>query len=287
MNQPGISCTQAADFPGGVTVLMAVYGKDDIGLFVRAVQSVYSNTLRPDFFLLVVDGPIPEPMRAAIVHQQREFGIEVLFLPSNIGLAGALNMGLKEIRTQWVVRADADDFNLSDRFARMAAAIGESESSVDLIGGAIQEVEPDGKPIAVRRSVESHAEIVRYAAHRNPFNHMTVAYRTELVLRCGGYPDIHLKEDYALWAQMLAFGAQTVNLPDILVIATTGRDMYRRRGGLRYAHAEILLQRHLVRTGLKTPTMAVIQGIARAIVFLLPPIVRAWIYENVLRQKPS
>jgi glycosyltransferase involved in cell wall biosynthesis len=200
-----------------------------------------------------------------------------------MGLARALNAGLKHIRTEWVVRADADDYNVPYRFALQAIALNQSKDSIDLVGGAIQEVDSSGRQLAVRRTVEQHADILRYAAYRNPFNHMTVAYKTDLSLRCGGYPDINLKEDYALWAKMISVGAHTLNLPDILVLDTTGRDMYRRRGGLRYALAEISLQRHLVRTRLKSPYAALTQGLGRAFVFLLPSALRGWIYEKVLR----
>lgn len=274
---------QRPGFPGGFTVLMAVYQRDDVALFERAVHSVYASTLLPDAFVLVVDGPVPRALQEAIHGLQARYPIEVLQLPVNLGLARALNAGLKQVRTKWVARADADDYNILERFALQAAAVGQHGDLVDLVGGAIQEVEPGGMQIAVRRTVERHEEIRRYAAYRNPFNHMTVVYRTELALRCGGYPDIHLKEDYALWAQMLGSGARALNLPDIIVLATTGREMYRRRGGLRYALGEISLQRHLVRTGLKTPHAALMQGLGRAIVFILPSAVRGWIYEKFLR----
>ncbi len=283
MTNPEPSTAPRLGFQNGFTVLMAVYQKDDVVLFERAVHSVYANTLTPDAFVLVVDGPVPQALDAAIRSLQACYAIEVLPLPANVGLARALNAGLKRVRTTWVARADADDYNVPDRFALQAAAVARSDDLVDIVGGAIQEVEPGGRALAVRRTAERHAEIRRYAAYRSPFNHMTVAYRTELALRCGGYPDIHLKEDYALWAQMLASGARALNLPDVLVLATAGRDMYRRRGGRRYALAEITLQKHLVHVGLKSRPMALIHGLGRASVFLLPAAVRGWIYEKVLR----
>lgn len=272
-------------FPGGFTVLMAVYKGDDVALFERAVDSVYSNTLLPDAFVLVVDGPIPSRLDGAIHKLQKQYGFEVLQMPENVGLANALNAGLRRVRTEWVVRADADDYNVPDRFQLQARVVSRTHDAVDVLGGAIQEVEPSGRKLAVRRTVESHADIVRYAAYRNPFNHMTVAYKTDLALRCGGYPCIHLKEDYALWAKMLASGARASNLANILVWATAGKEMYRRRGGMRYALAEIELQAHLVRVGLKSPILAFIHGLGRAQVFLLPSMVRGWIYQRVLRAK--
>lgn len=282
MSNADFNTSSTIEFPGGFTILMAVYQGDDIALFEHAVQSVYKNTLLPDAFVLVIDGPIPEELEHTIKRYEAQHRIDVLHLPSNVGLARALNAGLVRVRTKWVLRADADDYNVPDRFALQAELI-QIDSSIELLGGAIQEVDPNGTQLAVRRTVEQHPDIRRYAAYRNPFNHMTVAYRTELALHCGGYPNIHLKEDYALWALMLASGARAHNLPDVLVRATAGREMYRRRGGLRYALAEIALQHHLVCTGLKSHPKALLHGLIRATVFLLPSVIRAWIYEKLLR----
>lgn len=99
-----------------------------------------------------------------------------------------------------------------------------------------------------------------------------------------GYPDIHLKEDYALWASIFACGAKAANMPETLVRATTGRDMYRRRGGIRYALAEIALQKHLVNVGLKSKHMAILHGLARSTIFLMPSSIRGWIYKKILRK---
>ena len=113
---------------------------------------------------------------------------------------------------------------------------------------------------------------------------MTVAFKTPLALQCGGYPDIYLKEDYALWTLMIKHGAHTANISNILVNATTGNDMYRRRGGMRYAKAEIDLQRHLVKCEVKGRFAAFIHGGARAFIFLMPQLIRGWVYEHWLRK---
>jgi glycosyltransferase involved in cell wall biosynthesis len=228
---------------------------------------------------------VPVALQDAIDRMKTRHAIEVLPLSKNVGLAQALNFGLAHARTEWVVRADADDYNVPNRFELQAAAIHRLANSVDLLGGAIQEIEPTGEAIAVRRTAETHGEILKYMARRNPFNHMTVAYRTKTALACGGYPDVYLKEDYALWAKMLSQGAAVGNLPDILVHAVTGASMYRRRGGTRYALAEIDLQRYLVQCGVKSKYRALIDGMARATVFLLPASARGLIYGKVLRTK--
>ena len=272
-----------SSFPGGFTVLMAVYGKDDVLLFERAVTSVFNNDLQPDAFILVVDGPVPDLLSDLIKSLQGKYGISVLYLKENSGLAKALNAGLELVRTEWTVRADADDFNVENRFSSQANFLNRGRG-IDVFGGAIQEIDKLGNVLAVRRTVETHDQIIKFAAKRNPFNHMTVACKTKFARLCGGYPNIHLKEDYALWASMLAAGAKAANMPDILVRATTGRDMYRRRGGLQYAAAEIALQKHLTSVGLKSKHMAILHGLARSLVFVMPSSIRGFIYEKILRQ---
>lgn len=270
-------------FTGGFTVLMAVYAKDDIFLFEKAVKSVFKNDLQPDAFVLVVDGPVPDLLFNSIASFKDKHGIEVLHLNENSGLAKALNAGLELVRTEWIVRADADDLNIENRFSLQADFLNKKQN-IDIFGGAIQEVDRSGKFLAVRRTVETHEQIIKFAAQRNPFNHMTVAFKTKFARLCGGYPDIHLKEDYALWASIFACGAKAANMPETLVRATTGRDMYRRRGGIRYALAEIALQKHLVNVGLKSKHMAILHGLTRSTIFLMPSSIRGWIYKKILRK---
>lgn len=274
---------EAGGFPGGFTVLMAVYGKDDPELFTKAVESVYANDLRPDGMVLAVDGPVPECLDGRIAAAEERFGVEAVRLEKNCGLAEALNEGLRYIRTEWVVRADADDINLPRRFSRLASQL-RAQPDLDLVGSAILELERDGTPVARRVMPESQSAIRSFMERRNPFNHMTVAYRRAMVERCGGYPDVYLREDYALWVKMIMSGARCANLSEVLVHATAGRDMYSRRSGWRYARGERDLQGLMVRLGVKSRLRALVDGMARSSVFIAPGMVRRLIYERALRR---
>lgn len=274
----------AKGFTGGFTVLIAVYGGDDSALFRTAMESIFSNTLLPTWTVLVVDGPVPNELEQVIASFELREGISVHRLVKNLGLFNALNYGLNHIETEWTVRADADDYNRPDRFEALSDALYQAERNLDIIGSAIKEVDIDGIEIAVRRTPAKHEEIISFAVKRNPFNHMTVAFRTKCAKEAGGYPDVYLKEDYALWVKMLANGARAANVSDTLVHATTGYGMYKRRGGLRYAVSEIKLQRHLIKCGLKGPGGAILHGALRSMLFLAPVGLRAFLYKNFLRR---
>jgi glycosyltransferase involved in cell wall biosynthesis len=269
-------------FPGGATVLMAVYAGDEPNLLKRAIDSIYSGPLHPDAFVLVVDGPVSEQIDRTLEACADHYGIRILRQEHNLGLACALNAGLERVETEWVLRADADDICLPARFlaqARMLAA----NPDLGLLGGSILEVDTDGTALGFRPVPLTHDEIKRYATRRNPMNHVTVAFRRKLVQAVGGYPLIYRREDYGLWAALIKHGARLGNMAEVLVHVTSGRDMYHRRGGWRYAKGEVALQRHLVRCRIKNMPGAILHGLMRSSIFLLPASIRGWFYQRFLR----
>ena len=270
-------------FLGGFSVLMAVYRGDQAELFCSAVISVMSNDLLPNQFLIVIDGPLSNLLEDAVIRLNSEYPlIQFIRLPENKGLAQALNVGLREVKYSWVVRADADDINLPMRFSTLAKTVFENPK-LQLLGSAILEVDQDNKPVAIRDVPCSEDEIRRFVKLRCPFNHMSTAYRLDAVLACGGYPDIYLKEDYGLWCHFLALHFQVMNVKDVLVHASAGINMYQRRGGWRYAQSEWKIQVLLINSDLKSIFRGFIDGLLRTGFFLLPAELRGFIYIKLLR----
>lgn len=230
--------------------------------------------------MVVADGELTEKLLSIIDEFKIIHPLRLVQLPKNVGLAKALNEGLLSILTTYTIRADADDFNYPSRFEVLIAKLNEG---FDLVGSAIREVDKSGREVAFRNCPLTEVEIRQFVKKRNPFNHMSVGFRTLVVVEAGGYPLIHLKEDYALWASILAKGSKVCNLGAVLVDATAGKDMFLRRGGLKYAMAEYDLQLHLVKCGLKSYIRATMDGLIRSLIFLAPNAVRQFIYINFLR----
>ena len=268
-------------------VLMAVYKGDSSSLFKNALESVYSNSLQPNKFIIVADGPLTNELESILGQFSDRNNICIVRLPVNLGLAGALNAGLAHVESEYTIRAVSDDINSPDRFLKLMTQL---VKGFDVVGSSILEVDKTGAKLAIRKLPSDQLSIASFALKRNPFNHMSVGFRTKVILDAGGYPSIHLKEDYALWAILIVSGARLCNIDEILVNATTGRDMFKRRGGLKYALAEIDMQKHLVAVGLKGLPSAVFHGFLRAAVFLMPNFARELIYLKLLRLgvvKPS
>jgi glycosyltransferase involved in cell wall biosynthesis len=267
-----------------LSVLISVYHRENPQALAIALQSLQEQTLQPAEIVLVKDGPLTAELDAVIERYTAMLQLHVLVLPKNVGLSSALNAGL-EIATQpWIMRFDSDDYCRPERVAIQTRRI--SQGDVDLLGAQTAEFDSDpNRPVRSRNVPCAHNEILRFGARRNPFNHMTVCFRRADVLAAGGYPQIHLMEDYGLWMTLIARGARTANCPEVLVHARVGNGMLSRRGGLTYVRSEWLLQRHLHELGLKSRLAALRDGLVRSAVFLAPVGLRSAIYSHVLRRQ--
>ena len=263
------------------SVLMPVYWKEDSARFSAALASVFSNTRLPTETLVICDGPLTEALENVIVDYLMQPGFRVVRLEKNQGIVVALNRGLKEVLNDIVVRCDSDDINHPDRFEKLLCKLDEG---FDVIGSQVEEIDAKGNVIARKTLPISHDDIVRYAKRRNPLNHMSVAFRASDVRAIGGYPDVYLKEDYALWCKLIGAGKRFVNLNEALVSANGGINLYGRRGGLKAALSEIQLQRILVCSGVTNSFESFMTGLVRFLLLLSPTSVRAFAYRNFLRR---
>tara|TARA_B100000242_G_C42992568_1_gene460849 strand:- start:205 stop:1029 length:825 start_codon:yes stop_codon:yes gene_type:complete len=265
------------------TVLMCTYFKDDPYLLEKSIESVFKNSIKPNFFILTIDGSIPKTNERIIKKICNKYPIELNIIKKNIGLALALNNALKLVKTEWVARADSDDINLHDRFKKQLEL---TNKKFDVIGSNILEIDKIGNLPKLSKNIPvSNSDIRKYLKLRNPFNHMTVFYKTKLINSVGGYPNIYLREDYGLWAKLFKKGAIFHNIDEVLVHVNGGKNLYKRRRGLKNAIAESKLQFLLYQYKIKPLFLAVFHFILRTTFLLLPSMIVEKIYILKLRKK--
>jgi glycosyltransferase involved in cell wall biosynthesis len=264
------------------SVLMSIYARERPMYFREALASLTDQSSFFKEVVLVEDGPIGPDLKAVI----KDFGgvlpIKSVPLRHHVGLASALNIGLAECSCEWIFRFDTDDVCAPCRAALQWAEI--NRSDVDILGGQVQECEPESMiPTGVKMVPCDEREIRHFVKRRNPFNHPSICFRKSVVSRLGGYPQLHLKEDYGLWAAAISAGARVKNVPEVLVYVRAGRDMIARRGGRNYLLSEIKLQQWLVRQKLKSIPEAMLDGTLRTVIFASPRFVRQFVYSSFLR----
>lgn len=263
------------------SVLIACYHGDHVDRFNAAFNSIIQNTLKPTEIILVQDGPVPEDLHNSI---QRWVGlnfVKLVKLKQNTGLANALNRGLEHVTTPLVLRADADDINAIDRFERQVQLLSQG---YDVVGSCIEEVDPENNLLSTKIVPEEHQEIMRYMKFRNPVNHMTAGFRVEKVRSVGGYPELHLKEDYGLWALLGSAGCTFRNSNDLWVQVIRDEAMYARRSGLQHVRSEFRLQQLLVRTRYNNFFLGALICMSRIIAMSTPKEMKKLLYEKYLRR---
>jgi glycosyltransferase involved in cell wall biosynthesis len=231
------------------SLLIPVYDGDRPDHLRRAFRSaVDDQTVRPDQVVIVRDGPVNAELAACLDDLIATSSVPVTFVPlqNNRGLGPALDRGLAACWFDVVARMDADDVAMPHRFEVELALT----AHADIVGSGLLEFVADTDDVVGQRVPPTDPDkIRRYARMADPFNHPTIVYRRSAVLAAGGYGDLPLMEDYALFARMLQAGARPLNVAEPLVFYRVGPAAFRRRGGKRLLASELRLQREFRRTG--------------------------------------
>lgn len=266
------------------SVLMSVYAKDNPDYLDAAIASMVAQTVPFHDMVVVCDGPLTEQLDERLAHWEDKLGdrMRIVRLPENVGLGSALNKGLPECACDIVARMDADDVSRSERCEVLLAAMHVSE--LDLVGGSIEEFDSEpGDLGVVRRLPEERCAIERFAARRNPFNHVSVMFRRRMVEEAGGYQPFYLMEDYWLWIRMLALGCRCANVRDVIVDVRVGSGMFSRRSNLPYLKSQFDFFIKLKQLGIASWGDVVVTLGVRAISTAIPAAGVKALYRRFLR----
>ena len=267
------------------SVLLSLYYKED-PLFLReSLNSVFNQTLLPEEVILVEDGPLTPTLYKVVEDFTRQhIEIKRVVLEKNGGLGNALNEGLKHCSYDLVARMDTDDICKPERFARQVAFM-ESHPEIDVVGAWIDEFQGTTSNVTSTRKPPQDSEEIRlFGKKRNPINHPVVMFRKRAVEKAGSYQPFPLFEDYYLWVRMMLNGSKMYNIPEALLYFRFSPEMFKRRGGWKYACVEIRFQWRLHQLGyIGFPTMAM-NIFIRVATRIVPNSLRCRIYKKLLRK---
>lgn len=268
------------------SVLMSVYFKESPINLDLAINSIVTQTLKPDEFIIVEDGPLTPELECCIKKYCEIYKyIKVIRLPKNVGLGKALNHGLKFCSYDYVARMDSDDISVKDRFEKQLSFLSKN-MEYDVIGGNIMEFDSiSGLDLSQRVVPGTEKEINQFLKKRNPMNHVSVIFRKSSVIESGGYIDCPYFEDYYLWARMIAKGKRFINMNEILVRVRAGLDMSGRRGSFRYLKSIVNFQKKLLNLKIINVFTYLTNIFLRSMVALFPNKLRYSIYQLKLRKR--
>jgi glycosyltransferase involved in cell wall biosynthesis len=107
-----------------VSVVMSVYNEER--WLPRSIESVLSQAYTNFEFIIVNNGSTDNSQSVLEYYASRDSRILILGCPG-VGLQKALNHGLKHVSGEYIVRMDADDMCLPERFARQVDFLNEHQ----------------------------------------------------------------------------------------------------------------------------------------------------------------
>ncbi len=267
------------------SVSMCVYEKDNPQHFGAAVESILNQTVKPSEIVLVVDGPIPTELDTIIKKYEQNEIFKIIRLKKNQGHGNARRKGLENCSNELVAIMDADDISVNDRFEKQLEIY--KKNDFDVVGGDIAEFINSTENIVAYRNVPlTDIDIKEYMKKRCPFNQMTVMLRKSSVQKSGGYIDWYCNEDYYLWLRMALKNMKFANVPKVLVNVRVGKEMYSRRGGLKYFKSEARLQKYMYDNriiGINTYALNILKRFIVQV--LLPNKIRGFVFKKFAREK--
>ncbi|MBR7889330.1 glycosyltransferase [Marinomonas sp. A79] len=262
-------------------VLISVYANDKAPFLDRALISIWDDQLlKPSQIVLVQDGPLNQELNEVINSWFSRLGNNILTLVSlkeNVGLACALNEGLKYCQYNLVARMDADDIAIPHRFDTQVKFMLDNPE-VSASSGVIEEFDDTNAVLSTRVLPLIHEDIVVFAKKRSPLSHPAAIFRKSVVETVGGYPLFRNAQDYALWSLLIVRGYKLANLPITLVKMRSGSEMMRRRG-FKFLKREIELIRFQRHIGFLTFYELVSALVARSVLRLSPMFIKRLLYR--------
>lgn len=192
-------------------ILIPVYNN-----FEGLIKSLASIVFDPaDFLVLVVDDGSIKPFTSAEINQQlcNPLNIQVVRLNDNIGITGALNLGLNYVyrntNAKYIARLDCGDTCSGDRFVKQVAFL-ELNKHIQLVGSWCYFREPESGSMYRYITPLTHSAIVKSMHFRNVFIHPAVMWRIEGTGKIFYPESFPYAEDYALFNEIIRKGETAI-----------------------------------------------------------------------------
>ena len=269
------------------SVLMSVYHKENPAWFDDSIKSMFEQTIKPNEFVLVEDGPLTKELYDVVEKYKTKYPKEfkTVTIEKNVGLGPALKRGVEECSNEYIARMDSDDYSLPKRIEK-EFEIFEKYPDIGMVGTNVSEfIDSIDNVVCDVILPATNEDIIKFSKSRNTFRHPSIMFKKSAVINAGNYREYYLCEDYDMWLRMIRNGCKCYNIQDIYVYMRIGEDFYKRRGGHKYFKSIKKFKKEQLENGYFTKFEYLKSIIPHAIVCYMPNFSRDFIYRKFLRKK--
>jgi len=188
-----------------VSVLMPVYNGEKF--LDEAIKSILNQTFK-DFELLIVnDASKDESLN--IIKSYKDKRIKVIDNKKNLGFIGALNVGLKHIKSKYVACFNQDDISHNERL-KIEFEYLEKNTHIFLVGSSAIYINEKGEEISKFRKYDNYKMLAWRLKKSNGIIYPSIMFRNKNVF----FDDYY---EYNLYYRLLKRGENLTNIPQFLV----------------------------------------------------------------------
>lgn len=180
-----------------LSVVMSVYNGAEY--LKEAIDSVLSQSFQDFEFIIWNDGSTDES--ETIIKEYKDGRIRY-FYHENTGLGAALKMACREAQCEYVLRMDADDICLPDRFKKQYEYM-ENHPEIVLNSSPVYYINQEGKYLG--QTFPFTNDYILRGGVLSIF-HSGAIFRKDAYIKSGEYPITKDSQDDLLWSRMRHFG---------------------------------------------------------------------------------
>ena len=263
------------------SVILPVYKKNSYTEFKKSILSIVYQNVLPSELIIIYDGPVSLRVKNFVEQLKKKLPIFISILVNsiNVGLGKSLAKAVRLAKFNIVARMDADDECNKLRFYYQFKIM--KKDKPDVLGSNLLEYHK--KDIKIKFNPFSNFKIRKYLFFRNPFNHPTVMFKKNSVIKAGNYQNVSYYEDYYLWIRMSFFNFKFMNLNKILCTSTINNNFISRRSGFKYYKNYLFFLYKCKKINFYNFASILFLAFLRTAVFLLSKSSLNFLYFNFLR----
>ena len=196
-----------------ISVILPVYNGE--AYLRQAIDSILSQSFADFEFIIVDDGSTDRS--SEIIQSYSDPRIHAIRNSKNLGLVGALNVGIAQARGKYIARQDQDDISKQSRLELQFQAM--EKDLLDICGTRWSTVDSQGQILSTAQIPITENAIFACLATTVPFAHGSVMMRKRFMSEHHlQYDEKHLAEDLSLWIRFAQAGARFANLHETLYL---------------------------------------------------------------------
>ena len=188
-----------------VSILMSAYNSE---CYIESAISSVLNQKYTNYEFIIIDDASTDST-ANIINRFAKIEPRIVLIKngSNQGLTRSLNIGLKHVTGEYILRMDADDYMKGDRISKQVNFLSKKKEYILVGSNAIY---LDENNLILSRSFLpiSDLEIRVQCLFNNPFLHSSVLFRSSLIKehKLKYSNSFKTTQDWKLWIKFLKFG---------------------------------------------------------------------------------